>query len=351
MTDAFAPPPSFTRLRTVDAHTAGEPLRVVVEGWPEPEGDTILAKRRFAREHQDHLRRALMLEPRGHADMYGCLLTRPVTDDGDVGVLFLHNEGYSTMCGHGIIGLTKVGLELGLLPEKDALRIDTPAGRVTAFAERDPADPQRVVAVRFENVPSFLVLRDARVDVEGLGDVRFDLGYGGAFYAYVDAADLGLDLEPSRFSEIVDVGMRIKRAVAAGFDVAHPSQQIAGSDLDFLYGTIFVGPAHGDAHSRNVCVFADGEVDRSPTGTGVSGRAALHVAKRELDLGEWITIESLIGTTFDVRAVRAERVGGADAIDAIDAIVPEVRGAAHLTGRHEFWVDPDDPLRDGILLR
>ncbi len=336
-----AAPPGALVLRTIDAHTAGEPLRVVVEGWPEPEGDTILAKRRFARAHQDHLRRALMLEPRGHADMYGCLPVTPETPDGDLGVLFLHNEGYSTMCGHGIVGLVEVGIECGLFPARDALNIDTPAGRVVARPTLT-ADG-RVASVTFENVPSFLVAQDVEVDVDGLGRVRCDLAYGGAFYAYVDAAALGVALEPPEFAHIVEVGMRVKRAVMEQHALRHPD---GDEDLNFLYGTILVAPSPAPGvHSRNVCVFAEGEVDRSPTGTGVSGRVAVHHARGELAEGEWITIESLLGTSFDVRVARTTTVG------ALDAVVPEVRGSAHLTGRHEFWVDPDDPLRDGVLLR
>jgi len=338
---SFSPPADWHCIRTIDAHTAGEPLRVVVEGVPEPEGETILEKRRFAREHLDPFRRALMLEPRGHADMYGCLLTRPVTADGDVGVLFLHNEGYSTMCGHGIIGLVKVGLEAELYSTREPgiVRIDTPAGRVTARAERDG---DTVRAVRFENVPSFLLERDLRIDVEGLGAVRVDLAYGGAFYALVEAEPLGLALEPSNFASIVDAGMRIKRAVMASYELRHPDGH---ADLNFLYGTILTERKADPLHSRNVCVFADGEVDRSPTGTGVSSRAAALVARGELELGSPITIESLIGTSFDVRGVHSVAVG------ELEGIVPEVRGAAHITGRHEFWIDPSDPLREGVLLR
>jgi len=336
----FEPPPSFLRLCTIDAHAAGEPLRVIVGGWPEPEGDTILAKRHFAEVHQDHLRRALMLEPRGHADMYGCLPVAPATPDGDLGVLFLHNQGFSTMCGHGIVGIVKVGLECGLLPRKEELFIDTPAGRVTA---RAAFDGDRVVSVSFHNVPSFVLRRDAVVDVPGLGGVRCDLAFGGAFYAYVEAADLDLALEPRHYARIVEVGMRVKRAAAEQLAIRHPNGQ---RELDFLYGTILVGPSPAEGvHSRNACVFAEGEVDRSPTGTGVSGRVALHHARGELALGDWITIESLIGTRFDARVARRTTSG------AFDAVVPEVRGSAHLTGRHEFWVDPEDPLRAGVLLR
>jgi trans-L-3-hydroxyproline dehydratase len=333
----------MNRIRTIDAHTAGEPLRVVVEGFPEPPGSTILEKRRHAREHHDDLRKALMWEPRGHADMYGCLLTEPVTDDGDVGVLFMHNEGFSTMCGHGIIGLVKVGLDHGLLTSnasEPVIRIDTPAGRVTATATRRPDG--RINSVSFLNVPSFLLERDLAIRVEGIGDVMCDIAFGGAFYAYVDARSLELPLGPATHSRIIDTGRRVKQAVMAQYTIEHPD---GDADLNFLYGTIFVQPGVGAVHSRNVCVFAEGEVDRSPTGTGVSGRAAIQHARGELPLGETITIESILATSFDVRVEEVTRVG------ALPAIVPRVTGRAHVTGHHEFVIDPDDELRDGFILR
>ena len=334
----FEPPAGWTRVETIDAHTAGEPLRVITGGLPEPEGDTMLAKRRFARARLDPLRRALMLEPRGHADMYGALPTRPVSGDGHVGVLFLHNQGWSTMCGHGIIGLVKVGLEAGLFAaDGDEVRIDTPAGRVTATAHRDG---DRVRAVSFLNVPSFVLQCDFEVDVEGLGRARGDLAFGGAFYAYVDADELGLELVPRELARIVDAGVRIERAVADSLEIVHPSGE---ADLGSLYGTILVGRSER-VHSRHVCVFAGGQVDRSPTGTGVSGRAAILRARGELGDGA-ITIESLIGTTFDVRVAGETRVGHTP------AVVAEVTGTAHVTGRHEFLIDPGDPLAEGVLLR
>ncbi len=338
----WTPPGNWRRLTTIDAHTAGEPLRVVTGGFPELPGDTILAKRRYAREHYDNLRKTLILEPRGHADMYGCVLTPPVTPDGDVGVLFLHNEGFSTMCGHGIIGLVKVGLDCGLIDadKRGRIRIDTPAGRVSAAASIENG---RVTGVSFLNVPSFVMALDQVIDVEALGEVRFDVAFGGAFYAYVDAPSLGLELGRGNTSEIIDAGMRIKRAVADRQLICHPAGE---ADLDFLYGTIFVERIEtGDVHSRNVCVFAEGEIDRSPTGTGVSGRAAIHHARGELPADKWITIESLIGTQFQVRVYETTEVGG------VPAVVPEVRGTAHITGRNEFLIDPDDPLAEGFLLR
>ena len=332
------------RIRTLDAHAEGEPLRVIVDGWPEPEGDTILAKRAFARQHQDNLRRALMLEPRGHADMYGALPTQPVTPDGDLGVLFLHNEGFSTMCGHGIVALTKVALDRALVPEaqtRNHLRYDTPAGRVEAWAERDEDGAVRSVTLR--NVPSFVASTGGRVEVDGLGVVAYDVAYGGAFYAYVDAEPLGLRLEPESASDLVRAGRAIKAAVMAVETPHHPE---GDSDLDFLYGVIFCGPAQRpENHSRHVCVFADGEVDRSPTGTGVSARAALLHASGELATDRWITIESILGSSFDVQVGEETRVG-----ERV-AVVPWVRGTAHLTGEHTFLLDPADPFVHGFFLR
>ncbi len=333
-------PEGWLRLTTLDAHAAGEPLRIVTGGLPEIPGATMLEKRRFARDSLDHLRRLLIFEPRGHADMYACYLTDPVTADADAGVLFLHNEGYSTMCGHAIIALTKVGLEAGWF-EGPVVRLDTPAGRVEAQAHLVGG---RVESVSFVNVPSFVSALDLEVDVPTLGTIRCDVAYGGAFYAYVEAAAVGLAVEPDSYRRIIDIAMRIKHAVMSSYDVRHPS---GASDLEFLYGTILVDSRKpgGAVHSRNVCVFADGEVDRSPTGTGVSGRAAILHARGALPAEKRITIESLVGTRFDVRVVGTTTVG------TVPAVVPEVTGSGHLTGRHEFVLDPDDPLAGGVLLR
>jgi len=339
---SFTPPENWQRITTIDAHTAGEPLRVFTGGYPDLRGRTMLEKRRYALDHLDSYRRALMWEPRGHADMYGCVLTPPVTLDGDVGVVFMHNEGYSTMCGHGIIGLVKVGLDCGLLDidgDPAVIRIDTPAGRVTATAYREG---NVVRQVAFRNVPSFVLKSDLVVEVPGIGRVRTDIAFGGAFYAYVDAEDVGVEIVPANYRRIIDIGMRVKRAVMDGYEILHPA---GDPDLNFLYGTIVVQRGEAPVHSRNVCVFADGEVDRSPTGTGVSGRAAIHHSRGELEPDETITIESLIGTSFEVAVAETTTVGN------LAAIVPEVRGAAHITGRHEFLIDPDDPLRDGVFLR
>jgi proline racemase len=339
----WQPPTDWPRITTIDAHTAGEPLRIITSGFPEIPGDTILSKRAYARAHHDDLRRALMWEPRGHADMYGAILTDPVTPDGDVGVLFIHNEGFSTMCGHGIIGMVKVGIDTGYFPiagPQTIIRIDTPAGRVTATAH---VENGRCVRVTFLNVPSFLLERDLTINVQRIGSVTCDIAYGGAFYAYVDADALGVTLDDQHQRQCIDVGMAIKRAVMDQYEIQHPDGDL---DLNFLYGTILVSRTQmgGRAHSRNVCIFADGEVDRCPTGTGVSGRLAIHHARGELS-DETITVESIIGTTFTGRVAEETTVGG------LKAIVPEVGGTAYITGQHTFLLDPDDPLREGFLLR
>jgi len=334
---------SMLKIRTLEVHTAGEPLRIVLSGFPDPPGATILEKRRFLQRNLDHLRTALMWEPRGHADMYGCLPTPPVSPGGHLGVLFLHNEGYSSMCGHGIIGLATAVCEHGLmsLPRDLAvLRIDTPAGLVEAVPRRTAAG--RVETVSFLNVPSFVYARDHRVEVPGIGLVPCDVAFGGAFYAFCRAEDLGVRLIPEDFRKLIDLGMRVKRAVMESLPIRHPFEE----DLGFLYGTIIMGPAGTPGNfGRNVCVFAEGEVDRSPTGTGVSARAALHVAKGEIGIGEPFVVESILGTTFTGRAVRRLNFG------PYEAVVPEVTGSAHLTGTCEFWIDPSDPLRHGFILR
>jgi proline racemase len=339
------PPSDWLRITTVDAHTEGEPFRIITGGFPDLPGDTMLARRSYAKEHYDDLRKALMWEPRGHADMYGCIVTSPVTSEACAGTLFMHNEGFSTMCGHGIIGFTTVALETGMFPmvePETTLKIDTPAGLVTA---RGRVEAGRVKSVYFQNVPSFVMELDAVVDAPGLGRVNYDLAFGGAFYAYVQAEDLGLTCAPEDYRRLIEAGLALKHAVMASRAVTHPFDK----DLSFLYGVIFIGPASdANHHSRNVCVFAEGAVDRSPTGTGVSGRLAIHYARGEIGTGEPITIESIIGSKFTGRVTQTETFG------PYSAVIPEVEGTARITGRHEFLIDPadlEDELRYGFLLR
>jgi trans-L-3-hydroxyproline dehydratase len=336
------PPKNWLKVKTIDVHTAGEPLRIIFDGLPEIKGRTILEKRKYMKENFDHFRKALMFEPRGHADMYGAIITEPERKNSDFGALFLHNEGYSTMCGHGIIALTKVAVQTEIVKINEPItqiKIDTPAGMVTSFAK---VQRGKAESVRFHNVPSFVLAKNQQVEVKGIGKVNYDIAFGGAFYTFVDADKLGIRMKIENFRELIEKGMEIKNAVSKSYPVKHPFEK----DLDFLYGTIFFGRSLSkEANSRNVCIFAEGEVDRSPTGTGVSARMAVHYSKGELGLNQPMIVESIIGTSFTGSIYSKTKFG------EYDAVIPQVEGNAYITGKHEFLIDPEDPLKEGFILR
>lgn len=337
----FEPQDGVLKIKCIDMHTGGEPLRIPIEGLPKVSGDSVLEKRSYFKQHFDHLRTGLMFEPRGHADMYGAIISDPSTAEADFDVFFIHNEGYSTMCGHAIIALTKFVFETGLLKPKveSKLTINVPAGVIKAEAEIQNGV---VVESSFVNVPSYLYLENKKIGLEGFGKVQFDVAFGGAFYAFVDADELGVSMLPSNHNELISLGKKIKNAVIDNFEIVHPTMP----DLSFLYGTIFTGkPQNIDHHSRNVCIFAEGELDRSATGSGVSARAGLHYVKGELGLHEKITIESILGSTMTVEVVDVQDYFG------YGAVLPRVSGSASFVGKNEFWFDGEDPYRDGFIFR
>ncbi len=340
--NAWRAPSDFLAIHSLDCHTGGEALRIVTKGFPELHGETVLAKRRDCLTHYDHLRRALMLEPRGHADMYGCLIVPPERVDSHFGVLFMHNEGYSTMCGHAMMALVRTAVESGAVAVHEpvtAIKIDAPCGQIHAYAEIEQGKIERIY---FDNVPSFVLALDQQVLVPGIGKLTYTLAYGGAFYAYVDATQIALSLHENNTEHIIDVGRRIKQAVMASAQIRHPFEL----DLSFLYGVIFSAASEvPGVHSRNVCIFAEGELDRSPTGSGVSGQAAILHARGLLKKGERICIESILGSQFEVELMQCVDYG------PHTAVIPRVHGSAHVTGQHIFYIDPQDPLRDGFMLR
>jgi proline racemase len=320
---------------TVDYHTAGEPFRIVTGGVGPIPGRTILEKRRFAQERLDRVRRLLVNEPRGHADMYGGFVTEPVAEGSDLGVLFFHNAGFSTACGHGTIALATWALESGILEPGEHLRIDVPSGTLEVEAALRGS---RVERVAFRNVPSFVVLEGACA-----GDVTADVAFGGAFYASVDAGSLGLAVEPANVTAFIERGREIKRSLEGRQEIVHPVEP----ELRDVYGVIFYERQHGvdPLRQRNLTVFADGEVDRSPCGSGTSARLALLDRSGELQRGRTLVHASVLGTEFEARVVDETSVG------PYPAVVTEVSGSAYLTGYHHFVLDPSDPLGDGFLLR
>jgi proline racemase len=335
-------------VETVDYHTGGEPFRIVVGGVPVPVGSTILERRRFAREHLDDVRRLLVFEPRGHADMYGCHVVPPNDAGADLGVVFFHNEGYSTACGHGTIALVTWALESGRLPmtgPETAVTVDVPSGRLTCRARCDVA-AGRVTSVRFTNVPSFVLATGVALPT-GRGLVTLDVAYGGAFYGAADVRPLGLAVDRASLPALIDLQRELRPALDAALDVVHPDEP----ELRGIYGITWwqeEPTAPGDdavLTQRNVTVFADGEVDRSPCGSGTSARLALLHAAGRLRTGETLRHLSIVDSVF------AGRVTGETTGAGRPAVVTEGEGSAHLAGHSRFVLDPADPLGTGFLLR
>ena len=328
-------------ISTIDAHAAGEPLRIITAGLPPLPGGTVLERRRYMAENHDDIRRTLLFEPRGHADMYGAVLTPPVTPGADFGVLFLTNEGYSTMCGHGVIALTTVLLETGMVARcepRTEVVFDSPAGLIRASAA---VDDGRVTSVTFRNVPAFRYAKGLDLATSA-GPVRADVAYGGAFYALVEAADVGLEILPENAAALTRLGMEIKRAVEREFEVVHPDEP----ELRGIYGTIISEPprtAGGDG--RNITIYAEGAVDRSPCGTGTSAKLACLHADGRIPVGQPYVHESVIGTVFTGRVLEETSVGSYPAVET------EIAGRGFLTGFQQFVVDPEDVTAGGFLVR
>jgi proline racemase len=319
-------------LTTVDYHTGGEPFRIVTGGAGPPQGATILDRRRDALERLDHVRRRLVFEPRGHADMYGCHVVPPNDAGADLGVVFFHNAGYSTACGHGTIALVTWALDEGVVPRTEGenrVVVDVPSGRLETWAH---VEDGRVRSVRFRNVPSFVHATGLEI-----GDHALDIAFGGAFYASVEER-----VSAAELPRLIELGRELKRSIEEWQDVVHPLEP----ELRDVYGVIFWQDEGGDPLTqRNVTVFADGEVDRSPCGSGTSARLALLDRSGRLPRGAELRHLSIIDSVFTGRVVGDTEVAG------VQAVVTEVEGSAFRTGEHVFTLDPDDPLGDGFLLR
>jgi proline racemase len=323
-------------IAATDYHTAGEPFRIVSAGVPDIPGATVRERREraAASEEVDSIRRLLCHEPRGHADMYGCFLVPPDDDGADLGVLFWHKDGYSTACGHGTIALGAWAVESGQVPPPSgadgelSLTVDVPSGRVVARVRRRAG---AVEAVAFRNVPSFVIGRDLPA-----AGVRVDIAYGGAIYASVPADRFGLRVVPEDLPALIAAGRAVKRDLEGSPAARHPSDE----RLSGIYGTILYEEL-GPLHQRNVTIFADGEVDRSPCGSGTSARCALLAADGRLGEGDVLRHDSIVDTTF-----RARLAG-----ETSEGVLTEVEGTAYRTGEHRFVLDPRDPLGTGFVLR
>lgn len=329
-------------LTVTDMHTGGEPLRIVTSGYPPIPVGTILEKRAYVRENLDHLRKILIFEPRGHYDMYGALLVEPNLPGADLAVLFMHNEGYSTMCGHAVIALGRYAIDQGIVAAREPIttvNIECPCGMVTASVE---VKDGKTGAVSFESVPAFLFARDLQVDLPGHGSITYDIAYGGAFYALADCRQFGLEFGRNRVRDFVDAATAVTERVKREVLLSHPDHD----DLAFLYGTILTDSRDmfSDEPTRNVCVFAEAEVDRSPTGSGVTARLAAMHAKGRIGIDQTRTFESIVGSRFSGAVARTTKTG------THDAIIARVGGRAHYSGKAEFIVEADDELGRGFLV-
>lgn len=330
---------NVTRVSVLDMHTCGEPVRIVTEGYPGLAGADILAKRRDALDNHDAFRRALMLEPRGHAGMYGVIPVPTSQPDAVIGALFTHNEGYSTMCGHATIALGKWLVESGKVPAQEPVtdfRIELPCGVVSVSCE---VEAGRVRATSFVSVPAFLAQRDIALDVPGVGEVRCDLAYGGAYYLILPASAVGCDLFETPLPELVDLAVRITDAGREALTITHPE----APDLAFLYGTILTDDAAGTAPTYNLCIFAEGQIDRSPTGSGVTARMARDHARGLIDAGAQRQFHGVTGLPFTGTIIP-------DLTLPAGQVRVEVGGEASFIARTTFEIAADDPLRWGFTL-
>lgn len=326
---------------TVESHTMGESLRLIVGGFPKVKGSSMPEKKAYFMEHYDDLHRALILEPRGHCNMYGAVLTSPCNPDADFGVIFMHGNGYHNMCGHGTIATNTIMVETGMIEVQEpntSVKMETPAGLVSVNVN---VEGGKAKSVSFENVPAFLYRKDAEVDVPGYGKLTMDISFGGSFFAIIDSQKLGLEICTENASKLTDAGMAILRAANEQIEIIHPElPHITTIDLCEIYG-----PAKSpDTDMQNITIF-DGQIDRSPCGTGTCAKVATLWARGELALDEPFVYESVINTKFIGKAKRETTVG------PYKAIIPEITGSAYITGYGQYVIDEDDPVKYGFSLQ
>jgi len=332
-------------ISVIDTHTAGEAARLVTAGVPKIPGKDIVEKKQYLIDNLDDLRKSVMFEPRGHQDMFGAFLLPPTKEEADFALIFMDTGGYLNMCGHNTIAAVTAAVETGMVDveegatEKEVV-VETPAGLIYATAKLKD-DGAKVKEVSFRNVESFLYKHDLELDVEGVGHIKFDISFGGSFFCILSADQLGLEVKPENASKLKEAGLKIRDAVNANIEIQHPTlSHIKSVDLVEIYDK----PSHPEATYKNVVVFGDGNIDRSPCGTGTSAKLATLYAKGELKPGEPFVYESILGTLFKGRIVEERKLAD------FDAIIPEITGSGYILGFSNYVYDPDDALTYGFLL-
>ncbi len=338
----FSPKPMkyMHKFKTIDSHTMGESTRIIYDGFPEIKGKTMMEKKKYLEQNYDEYRRALMLEPRGHKDMFGALLTEPVNSEADIGVIFMDSGGYLNMCGHGSMGVASMAVETGLVKVQEPYTevvLEAPSGIIRTMVN---VVNGKAVKVSILNVPSFLYKADVDIDIQGYGTITADISFGGSFFALVDAEKIGLELNSVNIDEIIDLGMKIRKKINDTIPIKHPYLDITTVDLVEFY-------SHTDnekADMKNCVVFGFAQADRSPCGTGTSAKLATLFSKGKLGLNEPFVYESITGSLFVGEAVQNIEVSGKN------CIIPKITGSAYITGMNTWLLDEDDPLEYGFLL-
>ncbi len=333
----------FSRsIQAIDSHTAGEATRIVVGGIPNIKGNSMPEKKEYLEENLDYLRTAIMLEPRGHNDMFGSVMTQPCCPDADFGIIFMDGGGYLNMCGHGTIGAMTAAIETGVVPAVEPVThvvMEAPAGIIRGDVT---VVDGKAKEVSFLNVPAFLYKEGVEVDLPGVGTVKFDISFGGSFFAIIHASQLGLKIEPQNADKLTELAMKLRDIINEKIEIQHPTlAHIKTVDLVEIYDE----PTHPEATYKNVVIFGQGQVDRSPCGTGTSAKLATLHAKGELKVGEKFVYESILGTLFKGEIVEETKVAD------FNAVVPKITGSAYITGFNHFVIDEEDPLKHGFILK
>lgn len=329
---------NYKVFETIDSHTMGEPTRIITGGFPELLGATMIERKKYLEENYDHYRKALMLEPRGHKDMFGALLTEPISEEADLGVIFMDTGGYLNMCGHGSIGSSTVAVETGLVrvtePYTEVV-LEAPVGLIRA---RVRVENGKVIEASILNVPAFLYRKDLEIEIAGYGRLVLDISFGGSFFALIDAEKIGLRIDTENIDQITELGMKIISRLNETIEIKHPYLDITTVDLAEFY----CNPVNPAANKKNVVIFGDSQVDRSPCGTGTSAKLALLYAKGELKIGEEFIYESITGSLF--KGIITEKIE----INGYQAVIPQITGSAYITGFNRWVIDEADPLKNGF---
>jgi len=325
---------------TVDSHTEGEPTRVIVGGLPYIVGKTMDEKRTYFEKNFDNIRSALMCEPRGHRDMFGCILTDPVSPEGDFGMIFIDNEKYLNMCGHGTIGLGTTLIDMGLVDPgtKEEICIDSPAGLVRL---KHSVEDGKAKNICFQNVPSFVEVLDDQIDLQNFGSIKFDITFGGNYFVLVSAEQFGINVAPENASILKQIGMELKREINKRHKIKHPTLDYINM-IDIV--TFLDKPQNPKAMYKNVHIFSNSQADRSPGGTGTTAVLTMMYAKKQIGINQDVFSEGLVGGLFKGRVLSETKIGNKPALNV------EICGSANITGYHHFVIDSKDEVGKGFIV-